>query len=160
MPKVGSLRKRFEEKVAKTEGCWIWIACKNSAGYGTIKRGKENGGGMAYAHRVSYELFNGQVPEGACVLHSCDNPSCVNPAHLRVGNQSENIREMYSKGRCTSRKKIPSENVHSAKLTKQQVIEIREKYRSRQVSMRQMSRDYAVSHSTIAKIVHFRGWKE
>lgn len=60
---------------------------------------------MLLAHRVSYELHHGPIPQGALILHSCDNPGCVNPAHLRAGTQSENILEAFAKGR----KKIPQQ---------------------------------------------------
>jgi len=96
----GTLEERFWRKVQKTEHdlCWIWSGSKNKKGYGRLGSGGKK---QKYylAHRVSYTINKGEIPEGLYVLHSCDNPSCVNPNHLRVGTGSENIKEAYDKGR-------------------------------------------------------------
>lgn len=92
------IEKRFWAKVNKSDGCWIWTGAKSSKGYGFIGSGG-SGGRMLLAHRVSYEFANGEIPDGMMILHSCDNPSCVNPDHLRVGTCSDNIQEAFDKGR-------------------------------------------------------------
>jgi len=81
-------------------GCWEWKRATNNIGYGMfrIKQGL-----MRTAHRVSYELFNGPIPNGMVVCHTCDNPKCVNPDHLWVGTMLDNIRDMDSKGRRVTR---------------------------------------------------------
>ena len=81
-------------------GCWEWKRATNNIGYGMfrIKQGL-----MRTAHRVSYELFNGPIPNGMVVCHTCDNPKCVNPDHLWAGTMLDNIRDMDSKGRRVSR---------------------------------------------------------
>jgi len=91
-----TLMERFMLKVNKTESCWHWIGSKNiSTGYGAMHvRGK-----LLKAHRVSYELFNGKIPEGLYVCHKCDVPSCVNPEHLFVGSALDNTRDKMKKGR-------------------------------------------------------------
>lgn len=71
--------------------CWNWQGCRKERGYGHTGRG--------YAHRRSYELFKGPIPKGRSVLHRCDNPPCINPDHLRVGTQADNIADMVGKGR-------------------------------------------------------------
>jgi hypothetical protein len=94
-----TLEERFWAKVTKSDYCWEWAPkSRTSHGYGVIQRGGR-GGGLALAHRLSYELACGPIPEGLCVLHDCDNPPCVNPAHLHLGTKADNMREKVSRGR-------------------------------------------------------------
>lgn len=95
----GSLEERFWRKVVKGEPgeCWKWIG-KKGAGYGQVQRGGK-GSPLVFAHRLSYELHKGEIPEGLFVLHECDNRECTNPDHLRVGTQSDNIRDAVKRGR-------------------------------------------------------------
>lgn len=92
-----SLVDRFEEKIDKTNYCWNWKANKNNMGYGMIRLGGLQP--KKLAHRVSYEIKNGKIPDGVCVLHKCDNPACVNPEHLFLGNKKDNYYDMVKKGR-------------------------------------------------------------
>lgn len=85
-------------QIDPTTGCWNWTACTDKHGYGQIALGGKHGG-QALAHRVSYELHVGQIPDGMMVLHSCDNPACINPAHLRIGTQIDNMADMASRDR-------------------------------------------------------------
>lgn len=88
---------RFMAKVQKPNdnGCWLWTACKNELGYGDFGVGGKN----LKAHRVSYQLFVGEIPDGLFILHSCDTPSCVSPFHLRTGNNQDNVNDMISRRR-------------------------------------------------------------
>lgn len=85
----------FWSRVQKTETCWIFTGAKNGAGYGNVLYEGKN----RLAHRLSYELRVGTVPAGMFVIHSCDNPPCVNPAHLRVGTNADNMADMDARGR-------------------------------------------------------------
>ena len=92
---------RFWDKVDKTGECWIWTASKNKKGYGRFGFGSR----AQLAHRVSWLLSNGEIPDGMLACHTCDNPPCVNPSHLWLGTQKDNVVDMSSKGRhgCTKK---------------------------------------------------------
>lgn len=87
--------ERFWQKVERTDSCWLWLGAKNDKGYGQLCRtGARNGepARLIYAHRVSYELMIGLIPEGLVIDHLCRNASCVNPAHLEAVTFTENVR--------------------------------------------------------------------
>lgn len=89
--------QRIEEHVERIPecGCWIWMRSPHNNGYGRIKIGQKN----HLVHRASYEAFVGPIPDGASILHRCDLPLCVNPAHLKAGTHADNMDDMKSKGR-------------------------------------------------------------
>lgn len=78
------------------DGCWLWRGAKTELGYGflTVSRGKQVG-----AHRFVYENMVAKIPDGMHLLHKCDNPTCINPGHMRVGSHADNMHDMFSKGR-------------------------------------------------------------
>jgi hypothetical protein len=87
--------ERFFCYFIEVGGCWNWRGYLNNNGYGTISID----GVEEYAHRASWMFFFGKIPEGMCVLHHCDNPSCVRPDHLFLGTMSDNSKDMWRKGR-------------------------------------------------------------
>jgi len=89
--------ERFMQKVNKLsdDKCWEWLAAKNSRGYGKFSYD----GQMRIAPRVSWILLNGPIPAGMSICHKCDNPGCVNPNHLFLGTQYENVQDCIDKGR-------------------------------------------------------------
>lgn len=88
--------ERFWSKVRKTDGCWEWQACLNEKGYGIFGTGGKK---IDRAHRISYRLLVGPVPNGMFICHHCDNPACVRPDHLFVGTNRDNVDDMLSKSR-------------------------------------------------------------
>lgn len=95
--KRGTLEERFWSRVLKGEKCWEWQGyCCNQTGYGRIY-GK---GRKWNAHRLSWVVHNGDVPDGSVIRHKCDNRKCVNPEHLDIGTQADNVRDMWERGRA------------------------------------------------------------
>jgi hypothetical protein len=142
----------FWSRVRRTDllGCWIWTAKTNGKGYGLF-----NCNGTRWrAHRFSYALAFPAWRRDGCVLHRCDNTLCVNPAHLFLGSQADNIADMVAKGR-DYRGNHAGELNSSAKLTAAQVIAIY----SERSSLREAAKKYGVSQTQISKIRLGKIWK-
>lgn len=92
------IESRFWKRVDKAgpDECWPWTAARMPKGYGCMGVGK---GVMEYAHRLAFWLVHGEIPDGKFILHHCDNPPCVNPAHLYAGTHQDNMNDMKSRGR-------------------------------------------------------------
>ena len=96
---MSTLRDRFFKLAGvQAEGCWAWQGCKHPQGYGLI-RNMPQYLAPRLAHRVSWELHFGPIPDGMLVLHHCDNPACTNPQHLFLGSHQDNSDDMVAKGR-------------------------------------------------------------
>lgn len=118
--------------------CWEWPGADNGAGYGYVRIG----GKSFLVHRLSYERVNGRVPDGLLVLHSCDNRRCCNPAHLRVGDYADNMRDAVERGRHRPGKR----------LTQEQADEIRA-LRAEGMTLGPLARRFGVSDSTVWAIL-------
>lgn len=145
--------KRFWSKVLikGEDECWEWQNATQSRGYGSVGIGRR--GKTALAHRVAYFLTYGD-PGELCVLHSCDNRRCVNPKHLFLGTNQDNVDDKVKKGRQL----IGEENGNS-KLTAKEVEEIRELYRVKKIPYRKLGGLFGVSESTVMGIVKGEYWK-
>jgi hypothetical protein len=133
----------FWEKVKKGPGCWEWIAGMRG-GYGAFKSDNKK---VVGAHCFSYELAFGPIPKGLCVCHSCDNRRCVRPSHFFLGTYDDNNQDMRRKGRSHGYRRYGEDN-HSAKLTEQQVREIR-RLSAKRCSQKHLAEQFGVSKSLI-----------
>ena len=135
--------KRFWEKVGDAHfpgDCWLWLAStRGSHGYGAFWDGEK----MVYAHRFSYELIYGSIPKSAKVMHSCDDPLCVNPQHLNLGTDATNAQDKVSKGRHPK-----GAASSSAKLLQSQAAEIKKSC----LSLAKLALQYGVSKKTVLLI--------
>ena len=136
-PPIKILRRNIE--IDSQSGCWLWIGYKDKNGYGRLTVNSEPLG----AHRLSYLLFNGEIPVGSFVCHRCDNPSCVNPKHLFIGSVKDNTIDSIKKGRSAIQK-----------LTIEQVLKIRKS----KLSIKELSKKYNVSAHTIYSIMEKITW--
>lgn len=112
-------------KRSTEDECWEWSGSRLKNGYGVLnyRSGKQR---KIYAHRLSWEIHNGSIHNGFFILHRCDNPPCVNPGHLFLGTQGDNMRDMFAKGRRTHLENMPRGSAnHLAILSEADVIEIR-----------------------------------
>jgi hypothetical protein len=153
------LSDRFWAKVRigdSKDSCWEWLGYKNPGGYGRIGIGKRSDG-HEIAHRVSWILHNGVIPEGMFVLHACDNRGCVNPHHLFLGTQADNVHDCQRKGRSAGGSSKGSNNPNS-KLTQQEVDEIRATYKSGVMYQYQLADLYGISQAQVSLIIRRESW--
>jgi DNA-binding XRE family transcriptional regulator len=142
-----TLSERLLSKVKVDDsGCWQWTASKVRRGYGQINFC----GKMLSAHRVSFEVHCGEIPAGMFVLHKCDNRGCINPAHLFLGTNDENMADMVAKDR-----QARGSNNGRAKLTEHDIRDIRA---ARGILQIELARRYGVSKQQISKIISHKLW--
>lgn len=160
-----SIFERFWRKVTKTDSCWMWTGCVSTDGYGRIKLDKPSSLNRT-THKLSWEIANGPVPDGLFVLHKCDVRRCVNPEHLFLGTQQDNVDDMLSKGRnqrgsghyMARRGGGKGEDNRASKLTEAQVLEIRARYKPRTVGVDVLAKDFGVSRSTVWLVIKRKLW--
>jgi hypothetical protein len=156
------LAERFWEKVNRDGpapahrpelgACWVWLSTKNNHGYGQISLGGRRDGKID-VHRLSYRWHCGPITDGLWVLHHCDTPSCVRPDHLFLGDRPTNIADQVAKGRQTR-----GERSNFAKLTADQVREIRARYAATPMPYGRMAADYGVTETAVRFVVTRRNW--
>lgn len=138
-------------------GCWLWQHYTDQYGYGIFndydaqtKRSR----GCIRAHRYTYSVVHGPIPEGMCVLHKCDVPNCINPEHLFLGTQADNNADMCRKKRNSGCK---GSEVRNAKLTESAVREIRQNLAGK-LTPAEIAANFNVTRATIYGILHRRSW--
>jgi hypothetical protein len=170
-----SVLKRFWSYVFKTEECWLWLGAKNQ-GYGVLSlRGK-----FIYAHRFSYEIQRGIIPEGLYVLHHCDVRACIRPDHLFLGTHLDNLRDMVAKKRHMSHARLEAlprgedhwsrkyperrargERQGAARLTEKKVREILQRFQAANGQhgiLTRLAREFGMSRYAITCIVTRKSW--
>ena len=130
--------------VKEPDACWPWLRGLFSTGYGGVWYKGKNW----YTHRVAWELTNGPIPEGLCCLHSCGNPPCCNPAHLRLGTSTDNMRDCVKEG-----------HGGGPMLTWEEVRELRARYKAKWGAQTALAARYGVSPRTVCSIVNNKTWK-
>ena len=152
-----SVKVRFWKKVNKRGPihpvlgqCWIWTSVKGGIEYEmlSLKRGQEY-----LAHRISWNIHFGEIPTGIRVLHKCDNPKCVNPNHLFLGNQQDNMNDMKKKGRSLKGEKSPKH-----KLTKTKVLRIRKMYANKKHTQQEITNKFNINQTNVGFIIRRVTW--
>ena len=145
---VTAFWQRF--RVDATSGCWEWVGTRGAHGYGLVALD----GRRFLAHRVSYRLHFGDLPSGAHVCHRCDNPACVNPDHLFLGDMRSNHADKVSKGR-----QARGDGHGNAVLSTADVVAMRDRFAAHEASQRVLAHEYGVSPSHVSNIVNREAWK-
>lgn len=142
-----SLAERFWAQTEKRgrKVCWEWRGAVTPTGYGKLQGRRP--GSIVYAHRVCWSLHHRSISSGVSVLHRCDNPRCVNPAHLFIGSHKDNMRDMSRKGRCSNQRLNPFA-VRSAR-----------KLRARGARVAEIAVRLGVHSTTIQRALSGRTWK-
>ncbi len=152
-----SLEERFWSFVWKPtkDGCWLWRSSISHSGYGLFSRRLEGSrtSSVIGAHRFSWMLHYGDIPEHLQVLHSCDVRACVNPKHLYLGSQADNLVDMVEKSRS-----LYGERNSQVKLTENDVLEIRRLRRKTHLTQREIAEMFGVSQTRISYIALYKNW--
>lgn len=131
-------------------GCWLWLGPIMNMGYGTVTLDGKN----VLAHRVSFELSNGPIPDGMHICHRCDNTYCVNPDHLFAGTPLDNMRDCINKGRFVPLKTMRGEHHANSKLTEKDVLAIRADKRMKKV----VATDFKITRTMVWEIQSRKSW--
>lgn len=146
---TNELKQRLIQKTVINEnGCWLWTGCTKQFDYGVVRAKRKN----YLAHRLAYEIFKNELPGNKYVCHSCDTPRCINPDHLFLGTQTENMFDAKTKKRMKS-----GEDHYSTKLSKKDVEEIRVLV-GMKFSQRKLAKLFSVSQSCIGQIARKQRW--
>lgn len=153
-----NVRDRFYQKVILPDDlndCWIWQGAQTQHPYCSYGRFTWLNGKLIMAHHAAWYLSGRQIPPGKILMHTCDNPLCVNPDHLRIGTRQENVQDMLDKGREDHLKGMQKA---SSKLTDAQVRQIRALYSTGQLSQAELGEQFGVYQTTVSRIVRRTGW--
>lgn len=146
--------KTFWSKVDKSGACWVWTGCRDRHGYGQFKPPAPVKK-LIGAHRMSWMIANSEVPAGLHVCHRCDNRACVNPAHLFVGTNADNVRDRQQKGRTKS---VRGEEHPGAKIGAVEVVAIREMVKQG-APQSEVSARFGIGNTQVGRIARRAEWR-
>lgn len=132
-------------------GCWLWVGSIDRNGYGKFDD--------TVAHRIAWELQSGPIEAGLYVCHRCDNPPCVNPKHLFLGTQADNVRDMHAKGRGRGADTVPRKPRSDCSFSDEQIQRICFAYATGEVNQRQIALVLGATPDTISRIVNGKKYK-
>ncbi|WP_371432910.1 HNH endonuclease [Novosphingobium sp.] len=140
-------KERFFGKVEKTDGCWLWMGATNKWGYGNFHNAASR---TELAHRASWRLTYGEDAGELRVCHHCDNPQCVNPTHLFLGSDADNVADQVAKGR---QPRSRGERNGRAKLTDAQVAELRDRYKPGVTRIVDLAAEFGITYGHVWQLV-------
>ena len=140
------------EYTVKNKDCLEWIYGRACFGYGIV----QSEGRSQVAHRVSYKKYVGKIGKGLFVLHRCDNPPCINPKHLFLGTNMDNMQDKMRKGRL---RVLFGENHPMAKVKNVDIIKMRKDYANAKFTLEELARIYKLSPLTVRDIIKRKRWK-
>lgn len=144
--------ERFASGISLADnGCWIWTRSRNEKGYGRLRWKPDR-----YAHRISWRIFRGHIPEGMDVCHHCDNPPCCNPEHLFLGDDTLNYQDSATKGRRVVSR---GSQLPQSLLSEAAAKDIRNKYQAGGVTQQQLADAWAIHIMTVNDVLHRRSWR-
>lgn len=144
------MKRAYESNVIRCDGCWRWSGARHGFGYGRVHLRK---GVKVSAHRMSWILHNGPIPDGQCVLHRCDNPECTNPDHLFLGSNADNTADMKSKNRH-----MFGESHRGSKVTEEMIPQIIRDWIPRRFTRKMVAQKYGISVNQVGNIIKGRQW--
>lgn len=146
--------QQFENLFTKTDSCWIWHGQRHQLGYGIVRH---QSGRREAAHRIAFRFYRGEIPRGLLVCHKCDTPSCVNPEHLFLGSQKDNLLDMIKKGRKKIWHPVGEKNPKSI-FSEQQIRIMRSLYDSGQ-KVANIRRRFGGAYQSVWLAVKRKTWK-
>jgi hypothetical protein len=158
--KAGTKEYIYENSEIDINGCWIWVRAKDKYGYGKSRFKRKS----IKAHRLSYLTFIGEIPNNLYVLHNCDNPACVNPKHLFLGDHQDNMKDRNNKNRQAKgedhgRSKLLPEEVDEIRTLWSAELAERAKGKGIQLTQKELAKRFKVGQTTINHIINNKRWK-